>query len=263
MLKREFKVNFKSFIIYLSILIIMFLFVYLIYPYIVTDEALKSMDEMMKTMPPEMLKAFNIDIASVDTAYGWLKTEGFMFILIIIGIFSAMLGSNIILKEENDKTIEYLGTMPITRNKILTNKVIVSITYIVLMVVILGLFNYVSLLLSGDFDQKQFILLSITPLLAALPLFAINLFISMFIHKTRKTIAISFGMVFIFYILSILSELSTKVEFIKYFSIYTLCDIRNVISKVSINPLTILISLIITIVFICLSYIRYNKKELI
>ena len=263
MLKREFKVNFKSFIIYLSILIIMFLFVYLIYPYIVTDEALKSMDEMMKTMPPEMLKAFNIDIASVDTAYGWLKTEGFMFILIIIGIFSAMLGSNIILKEENDKTIEYLGTMPITRNKILTNKVIVSITYIVLMVVILGLFNYVSLLLSGDFDQKQFILLSITPLLAALPLFAINLFISMFIHKTRKTIAISFGMVFIFYILSILSELSTKVEFIKYFSIYTLCDIRNVISKVSINPLTILRSLIITIVFICLSYIRYNKKELI
>ena len=263
MLKREFKVNFKSFIIYLSILIIMFLFVYLIYPYIVTDEALKSMDEMMKTMPPEMLKAFNIDIASVDTAYGWLKTEGFMFVLIIIGIFSAMLGSNIVLKEENDKTIEYLGTMPITRNKILTNKVIVSITYIVLMVVILGLFNYVSLLFSGDFDIKQFILLSITPLLAALPLFGINLFISMFMHKKRKTIAISFGMVFIFYILNVLSELSTKVEFIKYFSLYTLCDIRNVFTKVSINPITIIICLIITITFISLSYFRYNKKELI
>lgn len=263
MLKREFKVNFKSFIIYLSILIIMFLFVYLIYPYIVTDEALKSMDEMMNTMPPEMLKAFNIDIAEIDTAYGWLKTEGFMFVLIVIGIFSAMLGSNIVLKEENDKTIEYLGTMPITRNRILTNKVLVSIVYIILMVVVLGLFNYVSLLLSGDFDKIQFILLSITPLFAALPLFAINLFISMFMHKTRKTIAISFGMVFIFYILNVLSELSTKVEFIKYFSIYTLCDIRNVITKVSINPITIIICLIITITFISLSYIRYNKKELI
>ena len=263
MLKREFKVNFKSFIIYLSILIIMFLFVYLIYPYIVTDEALKSMDEMMNTMPPEMLKAFNIDIAEIDTAYGWLKTEGFMFVLIVIGIFSAMLGSNIVLKEENDKTIEYLGTMPITRNRILTNKVLVSIIYIILIVLSLGLFNYVSLLLSGDFDKMQFILLSITPLFAALPLFAINLFISMFMHKTRKTIAISFGMVFIFYILNVLSELSTKVEFIKYFSLYTLCDIRNVITKVSINPITIIIGLIITITFISLSYIRYNKKELI
>ena len=263
MLKREFKVNFKSFVIYLSILIIMFLFVYIIYPYIVTDDALKSMDEMMKTLPPEMLKAFNIDIAEIDTAYGWLKTEGFMFVLIVIGIFSAMLGSNIVLKEENDKTIEYLGTMPITRNRILTNKVLVSIIYIILIVLSLGLFNYVSLLLSGDFDKMQFILLSITPLFAALPLFAINLFISMFMHKTRKTIAISFGMVFIFYILNVLSELSTKVEFIKYFSLYTLCDIRNVITKVSINPITIIIGLIITITFISLSYIRYNKKELI
>ena len=86
MLKREFKVNFKSFIIWLAILIIMFLVVYLVYPYIITDDTMKSVDELMKVFPPELLKAFNMDMTSIDTAYGWLKTEGFMFVLLIIGL---------------------------------------------------------------------------------------------------------------------------------------------------------------------------------
>ena len=131
------------------------------------------------------------------------------------------------------------------------------------MTVILGIFNYIALLISGDFDKLQFILLSITPILIALPLFAINLFISTFMHKTKKTIGISLGMVFIFYLLNVLSELSSNVEFIKYFSIYTLADVRNVIESVSINQIMIIIILIITIIFIIMSYIRYGKKELI
>ena len=95
MLKREFKINLKSFIIWLSILIIMFLVVFLIYPYIITDDTMKNMDELMKVFPEEVLKTFNMDITSISTAYGWLKTEGFMFVLLIIGIYSSFLGGNI------------------------------------------------------------------------------------------------------------------------------------------------------------------------
>ena len=263
MIKRELKVNLKSFIIWLSILVIMFLLVFLMYPYIITDETMKSMDELMKVFPPEMLKAFNMDIASISTAYGWLKTEGFMFILLLIGLYSSILGSNILLKEESDKTIEYLGSLPIKRSKIVTNKLIVSIMYTILIVLLLGIFNYVSLTISGDFAHKEFILLSITPLLVALPFFAINLFISTFLHKTKKTIGISLGLVFIAYILSVLSELSESADKLKYFSIYTLADTRGVIENVAINPWMIVISLALTIIFIIGTYIRYNKKELV
>ena len=169
MIKREFKINLKSFIIWLSILIIMFTFVYAIYPYIMTDHNMKSMDELMKVFPPEVLKAFNMDMTSIATAYGYLKTEGFTFILLIIGLYSSILGGSILLKEESDKTIEYLGTLPIKRTNIITNKVIVSITYIVLTVLMLGIFNYIALSISGSFDHKQFILLSITPILVGIP----------------------------------------------------------------------------------------------
>ena len=263
MIKREFKINFKSFIIWLAFIVGMFGVVYLIYPYIITDEAMHSMDELMKIFPEEVLKAFNMDMASIETAYGWVKTEGFMYILLIVGIFSSILGGNILLKEESDKTTEYLGCLPIKRSRIVTNKIFVCIVYITTMVLISGLFNYVALSLSGPFEHKQFILLSITPILIALPFFAINLFLSTFLHKTKKTIGISLGMVLIFYLFSVLSELSTNVEFMKYFSIYTLADTRNVIANVSINGIYVLVSLLITSVFIIGTYIRYNKKELL
>ena len=106
MIKRELKVNFKNFIIWASILIGIFLVVFAVYPFIATDESMKSIDEMMKIFPPELLKAFNMDITSINTAYGWLKSEGFMFVLLIIGFYSSNLGYNILLKEEYDKTVD-------------------------------------------------------------------------------------------------------------------------------------------------------------
>ena len=263
MIKREFKTNLKSFIIWTSILIGMFLIVFLVYPHILTDDTVKNLDEMMKVFPQELLKTFNMDITSINTAYGWLKSEGFMFVLLIIGLYSSILGSNIILKEESEKTIEYLGTLPIKRNQIMTNKIIVSITYIISMTLILGIFNYIALLISGDFNQKQYILLSITPILIGLPLFSLNLFISTFLKNTKKTIGISLGLVFLFYIINILSELSEKINSLKYLSIYTLADTRNVINNISINPINIILSICITTILIILSYTRYNKKELI
>ena len=99
MFKRELKINLKSFIIWTSILIGLFLVVFLIYPSIINSANMEMIDEMMKIFPEEMLKAFNMDISTIDSAFGWLKTEGFVFVLLITGVYSGILGSNILLKE--------------------------------------------------------------------------------------------------------------------------------------------------------------------
>ena len=263
MIKREFSVNLIKFIIWISILMGTFLMVYLMYPFMITDELIESMDEMIKMFPEEMLKAFNMDMSSISTAYGWLKSEGFTFVLLIIGFYSSFLGANILLKEESDKTVEYLISLPITRSKIITNKIIVAITYIISLVVIFTIFNFISLAIIDDIDYKQFLLLSLTPLFIALPLFAMSLFVSTLMHKTGKMIGICIGMVLGFYLLNTLSELSPKVEFFKYFSIYTLGDVRNVIANTKMSPICIILSLAITGVFIAGTYVIYNKKELV
>lgn len=263
MLKRELKVNLKSFLIWTGILVLLFMTVYLIYPSIINSDNIKMIDEMMKIFPKEMLKAFNMDIASIDTAYGWLKTEGFIFVLLITGVYASIMGSTIVLKEESDKTIEYLNSLPIKRSAILTKKIICAIFYIILMILIVGIFNLICLTLSGTFDIKQYLLLSITPLLSALPLFAINIFISTFFNKTKNTFGISLGITFISYFLQILSEMNEVTEFFKYFTVYTLADVRNVLINNSINFEMIIISFLLTTLFILSAYIKYNKKELV
>lgn len=263
MLKRELKINFKSFLIWTGILVVLFFVVFLVYPSIVSNDNIQMMDEFVKMFPEEMIKAFNLDIASIDSAFGWLKTEGFIFVLLITGVYAAILGSNIVLKEESDKTIEYLNSLPIKRSSILFSKVICALIYIILMVITIGIFNYFGLSISGDFDQKQYILLSITPLFAALPLFAINLFLSTFFHKSKKTFGLGLGIAIASYFLQILSEMHEKTEFFKYFTVYTLSDIRNVIVDVAINPLMIFISISLTLIFILASFIRYEDKELV
>ena len=263
MLKRELKINFKSFSIWTSILIGLFLIVFLVYPSIVNSENMEMMDGMMKMFPEEMLRAFNMDISTIDSAFGWLKTEGFVFILLITGIYSGILGSNILLKEESDKTIEYLNSVPVTRKNIVVNKILCGLLYIILMIAIIGIFNFIGLSLSGEFDRKSYVLLSITPVFSAIVIFAVCLFLSTFTHKTKKTLGISLGIVFASYFLNIISEMGKSTELLKYISIFTLADIRNVIVNVSINPLMVALAIGITAIFMILTMIRYEKKELV
>lgn len=263
MLKREIKINLKSFIIWTLVLIGIFSVAYLMYPSIIESNGIEQMDEMMQMFPESVLKAFNMDISSMETAFGWLKSEGFVFVLLIINSYAAIIGSNILLKEESDKTIEYLNSLPVTRSKIVLSKFLAGLFYIVLITLVVGVFNYVALTLSGDFDKKVLIYLSMTPLLSSITLYTICMFISTFTHKTKKMFGIGIGLVFISYMLNVLSTMAESSEFLKYLSVFTLADIRNVIVNSSIDIKMVLISVVLSVLFLIATLIRYNKKDLV
>ena len=71
------------------------------------------------------------------------------------------------------------------------------------------------------------------------------------------------AIVFLSYFLQIISEMSENVRFFKYLSIFTLADIRNVIVDKTINPILVIISLTLTVLFMGLTMMRYEKKELV
>jgi len=263
MLKREFKVNLKAFIIWTGIMIGILIMIYAVYPSIISGENGNKVDEMVKMFPPEVLKAFNMDIAGLDSAFGWLKSEGFVFIYLIIGIYASILGSTLILKEESERTVEYLVSLPVTRLKWAGDKIKAGVFYIVSMILALGIFNLAALNVSENPDNKQLLLLSITPVFPSLVLFSIGLFLSGFMHKTKNMLGLSIGIVFAAYMLNVISEMGDSVRFLRYFSVFTLADARNVINDSRINPWCIIISLMLFTALTVISVLRYDKKELV
>ena len=132
-----------------------------------------------------------------------------------------------------------------------------------MMIVGLAIFNYIGLSLSGKFNQKQYLLLSMTPIFSSIVIFSLCLFLSTFTSKTKIMLGVSLGIVFLSYMLQMLSSIADSVSWLKYLSVFTLSDIRNVIAKSSINPIMIIISIGLTILLILLTIIHYNKKELL
>lgn len=263
MLKREFNINFKTFIIWLLIILSIFLISFLMYPAIIESNNIEMLNDMLQTFPEELLVAFNFDISNLDNVYGWLKSEGMVYLVLIVSCYAAYIGGTIIVKEENDKTIEYLNSLPVSRNMIYNSKVIIGLINIIMLILIIGIFNYIGLTLSGEFDKKQYLLLSISPLFPALVSFFGCLFISTFTHKTKRISGLSFGIVLISYILYIISTMSEATEFIKYFSLFTLADLRNIIVNNDFSILILLISIVISVTLYFVSLKRYNNKDLV
>lgn len=263
MLRRELKINQKSFWIWTSILLILFLFVLAIYPSIIGGENRQAINDLLKMFPKEVLQALNMDLVGIDSAFGWFQTEGFMFLSLIGTMYASILGGTILLKEESDKTIEFLYSKPITRNQIVTAKVLCGFLYITAMTLLISIVCGIGFAISGTFDFSLFCQLMISLYLVYLVCFSLLLWLSTYQKKTKKMWTIAIGFVFLSYILQMLATLTDKVSFLKYFSVFELASAREIITNGSLSWFAIGIALFLMAIAILGAYLHYNRKELL
>ena len=167
------------------------------------------------------------------------------------------------LRKKNDHTIEYLNALPVSRTQIVLKKYISGLIYVTGFVLVTAVSNWLFLTFTETVDNRAYWLLAITPLFTSVVLYSIGMLISTFMHRSRAMMGISLGFVFVSYILNMFSGMSDKTEFLKYFSVFTLADIRNVMVNIEINPMMIIISILISIVSLIGSIAVYQRKELL
>ena len=71
------------------------------------------------------------------------------------------------------------------------------------------------------------------------------------------------GIVMVSYMLQVISTMFEDLEFLKYLSAFTLADLRNVITEGVINPITIVITIVASIILYLVTLFRYDRKELV
>jgi ABC-2 type transport system permease protein len=260
LLRKELKDNLKSFIIWTTIITLFTVMMIAAYPSFSDD--IDAVNDMIKGLPEGLLKAFNMDKITFDTAIGYFATEGYMFVSILGGCFAAITASSIISKEESDKTAEFLLTKPITRNKVVTHKIITTLIYITSLNVIISLITLIGFNLINDFDFTKWLLISVGPLLLCYTFAAISFLLSCFIVKSRKVMTASLALVLGTYMLNIIAKLTDTLSFLKYLSPFEYVDANYLIIDEIIPLKYIIIMIVIITTCTALTYKLYNKKDI-
>lgn len=259
---RELVRNRKSFIIWLVSLVALNALMILMYPSIASQA--EKFDEMIKNYPQGLVQAFGMDRLSFGNILHYYGTEAYLFITLFGSIFAMILGAGIISKEESDKTIEFLLAKPVTRNTIITSKVLAAFFYIVLFNLIFALINLIMFqaVKPGGYDMTGFILVSVGPLLLHLIFASIGLLISVFVVKAKAVYPISIGAVLGAYFLSIAASVSDKLDNIKYVTPFKYFEAADLILDEKIKGLYLAVTFIIIVSTVGLTYLFYNRKNI-
>jgi len=95
--------------------------------------------QLLDAYPKELLSAFDMDKLDFGDVFGYYSVEGYLFITLFGSIYTILLASGILSKEQGDKTIEFLLSKPITRKEIVTSKLLTFLTNIVILNLLLTL----------------------------------------------------------------------------------------------------------------------------
>lgn len=258
---REMRANRKSLIIW-SICVI-FMVVSGMGKYGATESAGQSMKEIISQMPKSlqaMMGVGSLDISSAIGYYGIL----FLYLILMATIHAMMLGATIIAKEERDKTSEFLLVKPISRNRIITNKLLAAFVNLLIfnMVTFITSIKMVAYYNHGQAGAKNIGLLMGGMFILQLIFLFLGTGIAAVSKKPKKAGAIGTVILLVTFILSILIDLNSKLANLKYLTPFKYYEAKNVLADGSLNPTFVVLSVLIIILFASATYIFFNKRDM-
>jgi ABC-2 type transport system permease protein len=259
----EFKRNFKSLILWTSIVAGMAALMLLLYP--AFKDSFAQLEELLSIYPEDFLEAFGMGEGGLDMSdfYGWFGVEGYLFVNLIGGSYAAILGGTILSKEEDDKTVEFLLSKPISRDHILFGKGLVVSINLLLMNAFVGLVLLIAFTIYGDLNVVVWLLFSFAPFILQMIFASIAFFISVFVTKSRKVLSAALGIVIGMYVVDLISKLTEEFEYLKYITPYEYINAVTIVNDEMIKPIYLLISLLMIGISFTAAWFFYRKKDIV
>ena len=195
---------------------------------------------------------------------GFYAANNVIYMMVLGSIFSIVLSSNILLKEEYDKTAEYLLTRPITRSEIFISKLSVLSINIFLLNLVTALAGFISmeLVAKGPFSIKAFLILTLYTLLLNILFGSIGLFMSTLMKRAKPITTFSIGLVLILYFIFTISKITEGAAKIGYLSPFRFASVDAVNPAYTIDLWHLAYFTGITLILTTLSYRIYKRKDI-
>jgi len=257
---RELKANLKSLLIWSVIIALLIMMAVAKYSAFAGDP---EMLKMLDAMPKALLDAFSMRAFNLTTLSGFY---GIMFIYfgLMGAIASAMWGSDIISKEERDKTVEFSLVLPVSRSKVITAKVLAALVNSIAFVLIIW---GVSIVAVRQYNPDQafydFLALEMQAMFVIELIFlAIGLLLGCAMKQYKRSGSTAVAIILATYFMSIISGMQEKLDFLKYFTPFKYFDAGELLRTGQMDGTYLLISAAIIIVSVAVAYWVYNRRDL-
>ncbi len=257
---RELKAGIKSLVIW-SVVIILLIMIAVSKFSAFADNP--EMLAILDSMPPAMLDALSMRAFNLTTVTGFYGLM-FLYFGLMGSIAAAMWGSEIISKEERDKTVEFSLVLPVSRSQVITAKALAALANCILFVLITWGVSLVAVRsYSPDQSFYNFLALEMMAMAAIELIFlAIGLLLGCAMKRYKRSASTAVAIILMTYFISVISVMDDRLDFLKYFTPFRYYDAGELLRNGAMDGLYLLLSAGIVVVCVAAAYLTYNRRDL-
>ncbi|AJA49039.1 ABC transporter, permease protein [Clostridium pasteurianum DSM 525 = ATCC 6013] len=220
-------------------------------------------NELFNNLPYSLKALLGFGSFDVTTMSGYFAVL-FLYIELVAAIHAVLLGSNIIAKEERDKTTEFLITKPVSRTTIITSKFLAALVNIFIL-------NIVSLLSSivmvdaynnGKDISGEIFMFILSMFIVQLIFLSIGMLLAAFIRKSKVSGSISVSVLLISFIISKITDLTDRLNVLNILSPFKYFSYKDLVAGKGLNFGVFLLSIVLIGIFSFSTYFFYRKRDL-
>ncbi|MGN1094832.1 MAG: ABC transporter permease subunit [Eubacteriales bacterium] len=206
-------------------------------------------------------EAFGMDRLNFGTLTGFYAVECGNVLGLGGAFYAAICAVGILSKEEKDRTAEFLLTHPVSRIRIITEKLIAVLIQITAMNVIIFALSVGSVAAIGEeIPWKEITLMHLAYYLLQIELAGICFGISAFLRK--GSVGVGLGIAVMMYFLNLIANIADVAKFLKYITPFGYCEGADIVSNGSLDGVMVTVGMVLCIIGITSAYLKYMKKDI-
>ncbi|MBT2679956.1 ABC transporter permease subunit [Bacillus sp. ISL-35] len=223
----------------------------------------QSMNALMADMPKSLQAIMGTGSLDLSTPIGYFGVL-FLYLAVMAAIHAAMLGSNIIAKEERDKTVEFLLVKPISRTWMISAKLSAALVNILIfnLVTLAASVGMVGKYTEGEDITGEIALLMIGMFILQLIFLVIGTAIAAVLKNAKKATSLATGILLFLFILSIAIDLNEKLDGLKFLTPFKYYDAKLVLEEGGFEPVYLGLSGLLLFVLTVVTYVFYRKRDM-
>lgn len=258
LLKHEWRQGVKSFAVWTGA--IAFFIVVCVFMYPEMKSEMESVSAIFSSLGV-FAAAFGMDKLDFGSLTGFYSIECGNILGIGGAFFASLLAVNALAKEERGHTAEFLLTHPVSRARLISEKLGAVMLQVVLMNGIVFALAIASIAAIGEPVPWQEIgLLHFAYLLLQIEISGVCFGISAFIRQ--NSIGVGIGIAAVSYFMNIIANISDSAEILKYITPFGYAQDTGIVAEASLNAEMIGIGISLTLIGIAAAYWKYCRKDI-